>query len=78
MPPALHEDVLKEDSALGKLISFTRARQDVWPSRAAAREWFAAQEPWSRWDARVLDLYVVRALLSVRVEVCVIRARLTM
>lgn len=46
--------------SLTRIKEFARTRQDVWPDGAAAREWFAGQLPWSRWDPRVLDLYVVR------------------
>ncbi|OJT03500.1 hypothetical protein TRAPUB_5840 [Trametes pubescens] len=39
-----------------------RMRKDIWPSRAAAREWLAKRFPYRRWDARVLDLFVEHAL----------------
>ncbi|KAJ2974055.1 hypothetical protein NUW54_g11954 [Trametes sanguinea] len=44
------------------LANLGNAIKDVWPSRAAAKEWFAQRWPWSRWDPRVLDLYVEHAL----------------
>lgn len=64
LDPEVLEQISQADSPLTKIIEFARTRRDIWPSRAAAREWFAGQLPWSQWDARVLDLYVVRALLS--------------
>ncbi|EIW62401.1 uncharacterized protein TRAVEDRAFT_45221 [Trametes versicolor FP-101664 SS1] len=62
LDPEVLEQISQADSPLTKIIEFARTRRDTWPSRAAAREWFAGQLPWSQWDARVLDLYVEHAL----------------
>lgn len=47
-------------SPLTRAAEAVRMRKDIWPSRAAAREWLAKRFPYRRWDARVLDLFVVR------------------
>ncbi|OSD01867.1 alpha/beta-hydrolase [Trametes coccinea BRFM310] len=65
-PPMLTPETLsialREGWPLIRAIDIARKRKDVWPSRAAAREWLAKRWPWSRWDPRVLDLYVEHAL----------------
>ena len=48
------------DAALQNAMAFAKVRKDIWPSRQAAREWLARKAPWRAWDARALDLYVVR------------------
>ncbi|KAF8447216.1 Alpha/Beta hydrolase protein [Boletus edulis BED1] len=44
-----------------------RAKRDTWSSRAEFRHWLATggKSIWSRWDPRVLDLYVEHALEEV-------------
>lgn len=39
-----------------------RTKRDTWTSRAEFRDWLtkSGRSIWSRWDPRVLDLYVVR------------------
>ncbi len=49
-----------KSSPLTRAAEAVRMRKDIWPSRAAAREWLAKRFPYRRWDARVLDLFVVR------------------
>ncbi|OJT14650.1 hypothetical protein TRAPUB_8808 [Trametes pubescens] len=60
--PEVKERITEAGSPLRKIIEFASTRQDIWPNRAAAREWFAEQLPWNQWDARVLDLYIEHAL----------------
>ncbi|EIW62380.1 alpha/beta-hydrolase [Trametes versicolor FP-101664 SS1] len=49
-------------SPLTRAAEAVRMRKDIWPSRAAAREWLTKRFPYRRWDARVLDLFVEHAL----------------
>lgn len=44
-----------------------RAKRDVWASRKELRHWLTqrGRSVWSRWDPRVLDLYVVCAFVCV-------------
>ncbi|KAI0655356.1 Alpha/beta hydrolase fold-1 [Cubamyces menziesii] len=61
-PPMITPEMLKrgreENAPLIRAVDAARARKDIWPSRAAAKEWFAKRYPWRRWDPRALDLYV--------------------
>jgi len=41
----------------------TRVRRQHWPSRATAREHFAAKSVFARWDPRVLDDYVTHGVV---------------
>ncbi|KAL7282102.1 hypothetical protein ACG7TL_003571 [Trametes sanguinea] len=56
------EHALDEGTVLLRAIEVARKRKDVWPSREAARQWFAKRVPWSRWHPRILDLYIEHAL----------------
>ncbi|TFK83326.1 alpha/beta-hydrolase [Polyporus arcularius HHB13444] len=62
MTREIYRRALEQDTVLLRAIEVARGRKDIWPSRAAAREWFPKRLPWRRWDARVLDLYVEYAL----------------
>ncbi|KAI9060876.1 alpha/beta-hydrolase [Trametes sanguinea] len=62
MTPEILQKALREGWPLVRAIDIAKKRKDVWPSRAAAKEWLAKRWPWSRWDPRVLDLYVEHAL----------------
>ncbi len=64
MTREIYQRALEQDTVLLRAIEVARGRKDTWPSRAAAREWFSKRLPWGHWDARVLDLYVVRVLLQ--------------
>ncbi len=64
MTRGIYQRALEQDTVLLRAIEVARGRKDIWPSRAAAREWFSKRLPWRRWDARVIDLYVVRVLLQ--------------
>ena len=66
MTPEIYKLALERDTVLLRAIEIAKGRKDIWPSRAAAREWFAKRLPWRRWDPRVLDLYVVCAELRGR------------
>lgn len=47
---------------VGRLVEGARKRRSVWPSRAAAREHFAARSLFRDWRAEALDLYVEHGL----------------
>lgn len=38
----------------------SKKKKDKWGSRADAKAWMARRMPWKAWDARALDLFVVR------------------
>ncbi|KAI0365456.1 alpha/beta-hydrolase [Pilatotrama ljubarskyi] len=60
--PELLKKAREENAPLIRVIGFAKARKDLWPSRAAAREWLATRIPWRRWDQHVLDLFIEHAL----------------
>ncbi|CDO69450.1 hypothetical protein BN946_scf184817.g10 [Trametes cinnabarina] len=62
MTPEILQKALAEGWPLLRAMEIAKNRKDVWPSRSAAKEWFAKRFPWRRWDPRVLDLYVEHAL----------------
>ncbi|KAI9068632.1 hypothetical protein FKP32DRAFT_1618366 [Trametes sanguinea] len=62
MTPEILQKALREGWPLVRAIDIAKKRKDAWPSRAVAKEWLAKRWPWSRWDPRVLDLYVEHAL----------------
>lgn len=66
-PPMMTKEILERSmqrsSPLIGVIELAKHRKDIWPSRAAAREWLATRMPWRRWSPEVLDLYVVRAVV---------------
>ncbi|KAI0058253.1 hypothetical protein BV25DRAFT_1891561 [Artomyces pyxidatus] len=44
------------------LMELTKARKDIWPSRAAAHEWLRTHSPWKGWHPRSLELFVEHGL----------------
>ena len=54
---------VKQDSGpLEMMLEYTKSKRDIWDSREAARTWMAKRLPWNRWDPKVLDLFIVRAV----------------
>lgn len=62
-PPMMTREGVERATEAGAVlilaVDIAKMRKDIWPSRAAAREWFAKRVPWKRWDPRALDLYIV-------------------
>ncbi|KAI0353720.1 alpha/beta-hydrolase [Trametes cingulata] len=68
-PPMATPETLRRAEENGELLpraaDIARVRKDVWPGpggREAARAWFAKRLPWSRWDGRVLGLFIEHGL----------------
>ena len=64
-PPMMTPEIVKHGLETGSLpmiraIEFAKTRRDIWSSREEAREWFAKQSPWKRWDKFAFDLFMVR------------------
>ncbi|KAI8974039.1 alpha/beta-hydrolase [Trametes punicea] len=62
MTPEILQQAIKKRAVLLRAIDVARVRKNVWPSRTAAKEWFAKRLPWRRWDTSVLDLYINHGL----------------
>ncbi|KAI0648725.1 alpha/beta-hydrolase [Trametes meyenii] len=65
-PPMMTPETMRAAEENGELLlraaDIARARKDIWPSRAAAKAWFAKRLPWNKWDARILDLFMEHGL----------------
>ncbi|KAJ7509016.1 hypothetical protein B0H11DRAFT_2270556 [Mycena galericulata] len=62
-PTMMTKEIFAQGSELSEMtrvIDAVKKRRDIWESREAARAWFTQRLPWKRWDARVLDAFVVR------------------
>ena len=46
---------------LSHLMILSSSKRDNWKSRKDALQYFQNKRPWSKWDPRVLSLYVVRS-----------------
>ncbi|KAI0352116.1 hypothetical protein OH77DRAFT_1460879 [Trametes cingulata] len=62
MTPDILKRAFEKDTVLLRAVDVARKRKDIWPSRAAAKDWLSKRLPWRRWDPRVLDLYIEHAL----------------
>ncbi|KAI0666058.1 alpha/beta-hydrolase [Trametes maxima] len=67
-PPMMAPDILrraqKEGAPVLRAAEGALVRKDIWPSRTAAKEWFAKRIPWKRWDPRAFELFIKHGLLD--------------
>lgn len=59
LPKSLFDTSLDIRKGVRRMIESSRKRRDIWSSVSDARSWLRTRTPWSAWDARVLDIYVV-------------------
>jgi hypothetical protein len=65
LDPALLPPPFPSTTALTNMFGkFAASKRDKWPSRADARKDLARHPSFKNWDARALDLFVVRCSLS--------------
>lgn len=50
----------QQEFALKTISAMVMKRRDTWASREDARQYFEDRVPWSSWDGRVLELFLVR------------------
>ena len=55
---AIQEDT---QARWSRMLMSSSCRKDSWDSRKDALLYFQNKRPWSRWDPRVLSLYIVRS-----------------
>ena len=60
--PAWDAHLEEREGALVVMSKLVMKRRDAWASRADARAYFTKRLPWTSWDPRVLELYIVRPL----------------
>ncbi|KAF9016640.1 alpha/beta-hydrolase [Hymenopellis radicata] len=62
-PAIWPEDMLGKDTPIYKVaVRSIPYRHAKWPTRVEARRFFESRAPWSRWDNRILDVYVKHGL----------------
>ncbi len=60
-PAIWPESVIGEETPTYKMAAKNIPfRQASWESRSEAKKYLSSRLPWSEWDKRVLDLYIVR------------------
>ncbi|KAI0058256.1 alpha/beta-hydrolase [Artomyces pyxidatus] len=62
MPRSVHAELFSEPTRMVTVMHATKSRKDIWPTRAAAREWLSKHSPWRDWHPRILNLFVDHGL----------------
>lgn len=59
-PKEIYERELEKRLAhMDLVVGLTLKRRDEWPSKQEALKYFSERLPWSRWDPRALESFVV-------------------
>ncbi|KAI0087618.1 alpha/beta-hydrolase [Irpex rosettiformis] len=60
--PATISSIKSTNGPLIQITNYTKTKKDTWDSREAARAWMVKRLPWSRWNPKVLDLFIEHGL----------------